>query len=110
MSTARGAVRALMRARARAFDGDARALDAAREEIRARFEEARDADEARARAMIREANDAARFIRENVVQARREEEDGTFKMAVEARHAEGLTIERADGRDGGGCGSAKKET
>ena len=53
----------MMRARARAFDGDARALDAAREEIRARFEEARDADEALARAMIREANDAARFIR-----------------------------------------------
>ena len=35
-----GAYRALMRARAKAFAGDARALDAAHREIRAQFERA----------------------------------------------------------------------
>ena len=47
-----GAYRALMRARAKAFAGDARALDAAHREIRTQFERASDVDANDARAKI----------------------------------------------------------
>ena len=97
-----GAYRALLRARAKAFAGDARALDAAHREIRTQFERARDVDANDARVKIAEAVEAATFVRSHVVQAVREGEEGAFRMTVDAEHRD-VTISR-DGEGEGGCG------
>ena len=108
MSAARAAYRALLRARAQAFAGDVRALTASHEEIRARFEEARSVDRASGARMVREAEEAAAFILSHVVQASRVGDEGAFRMKVEARHAERVTVEGAgeaaeEKKGGGGC-------
>ena len=72
-----GAYRALMRARAKAFAGDARAKIAA-------------------------AMEAATFVRTHVVQAVREGDEGAFRMTVDAEHQD-VTISR-DGEGEKGCG------
>jgi len=100
--TAVGAYRALLRARAKAFAGDARALDAAQREIRTQFERARDADARDARRKIAEAVEAEAFIRQHVVQAVREDGETNFRMAVDATHQD-VTISR-DGEGTTGCG------
>ena len=92
MSSAVAAYRGLLRARARAFAGDERALRASMEEIRARFEESRDAEA---------------FIRAHVVQAVREGGEGNFAMTVEPTHQD-VTIGDANEDEGGGCGSNAK--
>ena len=97
-----GAYRALMRARAKAFAGDARALDAAHREIRTQFERARDVDANDARAKIAAAVEAATFVRTHVVQAVREGDEGAFRMTVDAAHQD-VTISR-DGEGEKGCG------
>ena len=97
-----GAYRALMRARAKAFAGDARALDAAHREIRTQFERARDVDANDARAKIAAAVEAATFVRTHVVQAVREGDEGAFRMTVDAEHQD-VTISR-DGEGEKGCG------
>lgn len=97
-----GAYRALMRARAKAFAGDARALDAAHREIRTQFERARDVDACDARAKIAAAMEAATFVRTHVVQAVREGDEGAFRMTVDAEHQD-VTISR-DGEGEKGCG------
>ena len=97
-----GAYRALMRARAKAFAGDARALDAAHREIRTQFERARDVDANDARAKIAAAVEAATFVRTHVVQAVREGDEGAFRMTVDAEHRD-VTISR-DGEGEKGCG------
>ena len=97
-----GAYRALLRARAKAFAGDARALDAAHREIRAQFERARDVDANDARVKIAAAVEAATFVRTHVVQAVREGEKGAFRMTVDAAHRD-VTISRDEAGEGG-CG------
>ena len=98
-----GAYRALLRARAKAFAGDARALDAAHREIRAQFERARDVDARDARAKIAEAEEAAAFVRAHVVQAAREGDEGDVSDdRGRASHGD-VTISR-DGEGEGGCG------
>lgn len=91
--------RALLRARAKAFAGDARALAASMREIRGKFEESREVDNALAAQRMREGAEAEEFIRLHVVQAVREGEGGAFKMRVEPSHVD-VTIE---GAHGGGC-------
>lgn len=98
------AYRALLRARARAFAGDERALAASLVEIRARFEESRDVDATVATKKIAEAREAEEFIRLHVVQAVREGSEGSFKMTVDTVHQD-VTIGKADEDGGGGCGS-----
>lgn len=98
--------RSLLRARAKAFRGDARALDAARTEIRARFEDARDVDEKTREAKMREGREAEEFIRLHVVQAVRERDEENFKMTVDTVHQD-VSIERADDDGKGGCSSGK---
>lgn len=100
-----GAYRALMRARAKAFAGDARALDAAHREIRTQFERARDVDANDARAKIAAAVEAATFVRTHVVQAVREGDEGAFRMTVDAEHQD-VTISR-DGEGEKGCGGGE---
>ena len=100
-----GAYRALMRARAKAFAGDARALDAAHREIRTQFERARDVDANDARAKIAAAVEAATFVRTHVVQAVREGDEGAFRMTVDAEHRD-VTISR-DGEGEKGCGGGE---
>lgn len=98
--------RSLLRARAKAFRGDVRALDAARTEIRARFEDARDVDEKTRETKMREGREAEEFIRLHVVQAVREEDEENFKMTVDTVHQD-VSIERADDDGKGGCSSGK---
>ena len=98
--------RSLLRARAKAFRGDARALDAARTEIRARFEDARDVDEKTRETKMREGREAEEFIRLHVVQAVREGDEENFKMTVDTVHQD-VSIERADDDGKGGCSSEK---
>ena len=107
MSSAVAAYRGLLRARARAFAGDERALRASMEEIRARFEESRDVDVNAATKKIAEAREAEAFIRAHVVQAVREGGEGNFAMTVEPTHQD-VTIGDADEDEGGGCGSNAK--
>ena len=104
-----GAYRALMRARAKAFAGDARALDAAHREIRTQFERARDVDANDARAKIAQAVEAATFVRTHVVQAVREGDEGAFRMTVDAEHQD-VTISRdEEGEKGCGGGEGSRE-
>jgi complex III assembly factor LYRM7 len=98
--------RSLLRARAKAFRGDARALDAARTEIRARFEDARDVDDKTRETKMREGREAEEFIRLHVVQAVREGDEENFKMTVDTVHQD-VSIERADDDGKGGCSSGK---
>ena len=104
-----GAYRALMRARAKAFAGDARALDAAHREIRTQFERARDVDANDAKMKIAAAMEAATFVRTHVVQAVREGDEGAFRMTVDAEHQD-VTISRdGEGEKGGGGGEGTRE-
>jgi hypothetical protein len=89
-----------MRARAKAFAGDARALDAAHREIRTQFERARDVDANDARAKIAAAVEAATFVRTHVVQAVREGDEGAFRMTVDAEHQGRDDLEGRRGREG----------
>lgn len=98
--------RSLLRARAKAFRGDVRALDAARSEIRARFEDARDVDDKTRETKMREGREAEEFIRLHVVQAVREGDEENFKMTVDTVHQD-VSIERADDDGKGGCSSGK---
>ena len=103
-----GAYRALLRARAKAFAGDARALDAAHREIRTQFERARDVDACDAKMKIAAAVEAATFVRTHVVQAVREGDEGAFRMTVDAEHQD-VTISRdEEGEKGGGGGSRER--
>ena len=106
MSSAVAAYRGLLRARARAFAGDERALRASMEEIGARFEESRDVDAKAATKKIAEAREAEAFIRAHVVQAVREGGEGNFAMTVEPTHQD-VTIGDANEDEGGGCGSSE---
>mmetsp|Transcript_7252 Transcript_7252/g.24050 ORF Transcript_7252/g.24050 Transcript_7252/m.24050 type:complete len:122 (+) Transcript_7252:10-375(+) len=95
--------RALLRARAKAFAGDVRALAASRGEIREKFEASRDVDDALAAQRMREGREAEEFIRLHVVQAVRDDAGGAFKMRVEPSHVD-VTIEGArESESGSGC-------
>jgi complex III assembly factor LYRM7 len=95
--------RALLRARAKAFAGDVRALAASRSEIREKFEASRDVDDALAAQRMREGREAEEFIRLHVVQAVRDDAGGAFKMRVEPSHVD-VTIEGArESESGSGC-------
>jgi complex III assembly factor LYRM7 len=84
---ARSVYRVLLRARADAFRGDARALAAARDEIRSKFElERGETDPQRVRALLQDGHDAAAFLRDFVVQAALNER-GNLAVAFNPAHS-----------------------
>ena len=90
------AYRALLRARAKAFARDARALDASLREIRHAFDGKKTLSDAEdVRKALRDARDAAMFLRTNVARAERVG-DGAFAMVVDAEHASHVDVD--DGR------------
>ena len=105
-----GAYRALLRARAKAFAGDARALDAAHREIRTQFERARDVDANDARMKIAGGGGGGdvRAVARRASGARGARR-GAFRMTVDAEHQD-VTISRGrsgrGGVRGGGEGAA----
>jgi hypothetical protein len=89
-SPAASAYRALMRAVRATFRGDAAALARCRAEARAHFARgaALAAGSAEARAALLEAHDAARFLRQSIVQASLNAQ-GRYAMRVDAGHGDG---------------------
>ena len=110
------AFRALLLAVREKFAGDAAALRTCREEARKHFRaNAGVRDAAKAAALVADALDAAKFLRESVVQARLTPE-GRYAMAIprqpgqatqEEGGAEAGRRAAAGGGGGGGCGGGQ---
>jgi hypothetical protein len=78
----RSAYRYLLRSIAVAFREDDSTLDAARNEARRRFNEGNkslNADSAEALQAVKEARDAGKFLRENLVQGVKDEKNGNYR-------------------------------
>jgi hypothetical protein len=80
----RSAYRYLLRSMAIAFQEDHATLNAARIEARRRFNDGNkslNADSAEALQAVKEARDAGKFLRKNLVQGVKDEENGNFRKS-----------------------------
>ena len=92
MSLSRGAksYRTILRAASRAFRGDETALRAGFIEARSHFEKnAHVTDPVEVENLCAEADDAARFLLETVVQARASEGSSVYELELDTRHTGG---------------------
>jgi complex III assembly factor LYRM7 len=103
------AYRNLMRAARIAFQGDAPVLAAAHGQIRDQFRQraALDPTDSSVADGIKHAQEVAKFLRENVVQGARADENGTYKLRIhkDTERGDNDTIKMAGmgTTSGGGC-------